>query len=479
MTRAIAITAFYVLCAFVTACDTWEPVTCLPAVREPGVQFTTPATVGSQQTAVPTRLAIYLDATGSIRGFLANDIASAPESSYSRLIRELVDLPSVEPAIQLASAYKFGRRVQSVSWDTLDQARRKPGFYGDTRHAFNQKSRLDKVLVEIEAAVADGQNGDTLWIVGTDLVLTDKEDVGRNSRVVAPLARMLRGGLSIGVLAMKSRFKGRIYDLPFGNGMVNYDHDGYLGYYLLVIGKRESVDYLYRDYLQRKLVGGNDAEVRRFQVFSRRDLTDPIGVSALRTVKAVEMTGATEASEPLIAINEPHHMEIEFDRETPGVAVKFNVSKLLSGQGSTVPALAISSSGWYVLAPKGTCAERWVTDGDEPTGHFGIGERDIEFRVTPDEMAKVAPRDIHYKKADIFIASDVDSDNEQWYRSWSLSESRTPEVTETARQARSENQLVFFPTLNLATVYEELSHVEWEPLRGQKVGELAIAFRKK
>ena len=355
MTRATIISAFCALCVVVTGCDRWETVTCLPQDRgkvEPVVERG--AADSRDKPAPPAQLEVYLDATGSVRGFILQEQSEA-EPIYSRLIREMVDLPSVEPAIQQVSAHKFGVWTEQIEWDKLDQARDDETFYTESAGGFNQKSRLDKVLVEIDKALTNGSD-ETLWAVGTDLVLTDKKDVGRNSRVSGPLVKMLHRGLSVGILAVKSRFKGLIYDLPFEKGMKKYDHDGYLGYYLLMIGKHDHVRYL-QDYLRRKLEGYEPRDYH-FQIFSQNQLFEAVTVDALKSADSVQLNGANASAEPLIAIDTPQRIEFEFDRNIREVAVRFRVSDLVPNSSSLAPRLEIRTSDWFVIAPKGTCKER-------------------------------------------------------------------------------------------------------------------------
>lgn len=475
MTRAIHTGAHCALCVLVAACDNWEPLTCLPPGASENVS--TPAAVDSQaKPTPPTRVTVYLDATGSTRGFVPNGRPSGIEPIYARLIRDLVDLPNLEPAIRLASAYKFGAWVKPIAWDDLDRARHDVAFYGDRDRGLNRESRLDTVMGTIERAATDQSNSNTVWVVGTDLVLTDKEDVGRNSRLTGPLGRIIRHGLSVGILAVKSRFKGPIYDLPFENGKATYDHDGYLGYYLLIIGQNGQVNYLYHDYLARKLAAF-EPKGHRFEVFSRYRLSQPVTVATIGAKQGVQMGEAAAPAEPLIAIELPQHIEFEFDRSTPQVSVRLDVAGLFEDRRS--PRLELKTRDWFVLAPKGVCSERWIPGNRDPTGRFYVVDDGIEFRISKEEMRNIAPKDVHYKQAEIYLAQAVDADTDSWYQSWSLSDFQTPEVTRRSDKARSEKRLIYFPTLNVASVYEELHRVQWEPLRGKKIGEVSLVFRKK
>lgn len=477
MTRAIHTGAYCALCVLVTACDHWEPLTCLPPGASENATVSAPATVKPQtKPTPPTRLTVYLDATGSTRGFVHNGHPAGIEPIYARLIRDLVDLPNLEPAIRQASAYKFGAWVKPMGWDDLDQARHDVAFYSDRDSGFNRESRLDMVMGAIERAATNQSNNDTVWVVGTDLVLTDKEDVGRNSRLSGPLGRIIRRGLSVGILAVKSRFKGPIYDLPSENGKASYDHDGYLGYYLLIIGENEQVNYLYHDYLARQLEDF-DPNGHRFKVFSKNRLSQPVTLATIGLKQGVQMRKASAPAEPLIAIEIPQLLEFEFDRATPQVSVRLDVSGLFEDRRS--PRLAVKTRDWFVLAPKGRCSERWIPGTQDPTGRFYVVDDGIELRISKAEMRNIAPNDVHYKQAEIYLARAADADTDSWYQSWSFSDFQTPEVTRLADEARSENRLVYFPTLNVASVYEELHRVQWGPLRGKKIGEVSLVFRKK
>ncbi len=471
--------AYCVLCVLVTACDNWEPLTCLPPGAAESGSVSTPAAVDSQaKPTPPTRLTVYLDATGSTRGFVHNGRPGGREPIYARLIRDLVDLPNLEPAIRQASAYKFGAWVKPIGWDDLDQARHDVAFYSDRDRGFNRESRLDTVMGAIERTASDQSNSDTVWVVGTDLVLTDSKDVGRNSRLSGPLGRIIRRGLSVGILAVKSRFKGPIYDLPFENGKATYDHDGYIGYYLLIIGENEEVNYLYHDYLARTLKDF-DPDGHRFEVFSKDRLSQPVTLAPIGAKQGVQMREGAAPAEPLIAIETPQHLEFEFDRSTPRVSVRLDVSGLFEDGRSLAPRLEFKTRDWFVLAPKGVCLERWIPDQRDPTGRFYVVEDRIEYRNSKEEMRNIAPKDVHYKRAEIYLAQAADADTDSWYQSWSLSDFQTPEVTRRSDKARSEKRLVYFPTLNVASVYQELHRVQWEPLRGKKIGEVSLVFRKK
>jgi hypothetical protein len=109
-------------------------------------------------------------------------------------------------------------------------------------------TRLDMVL---DAVAASDDN--TLSVVATDLFLSDRDLIGstfgtmRNS-----LQRMLRGGKSIGVMAISATFNGVIYDLP--GKKTKYTYQGKRPFFLLLIGSNDRKILKVEKIIERQLL---------------------------------------------------------------------------------------------------------------------------------------------------------------------------------------------------------------------------------
>ncbi len=169
----------------------------------------------------PIELDVYLDATTSMEGFVGR------ESEYGEFLYALeAALTSRWPEADVRY-FRFGTRVDSIGRDTFLTAREDPAFYRVP--GLFERTNIDSVLVRT--------GSDRVAVVVTDLF----QDEGDTNALVRQVKeRVFEQGLAAGLLAVESRFAGRVYDAPGGPyafASTPGDPATYRPFYALLVGR--------------------------------------------------------------------------------------------------------------------------------------------------------------------------------------------------------------------------------------------------
>lgn len=209
--------------------------------------------VGASGNAV-----VYLDGSVSMQGFVRLD--RGEQALYIDTVlglRQVLEQVAGETALN-----SFGTGIHRLDPTELI-ASTHPEFY-----VCNQvnKSGCDTRLDMVLAAVATSDDN-ALSVVATDLFLSDGDWIGstfgtmRNS-----LQRVLRGGKSIGVMAITAAFNGVIYDLP--GKKAKYNYKGKRPFFLLIIGSNDQKILRVEKIIEKQLLTDVPPERYRFALFS-------------------------------------------------------------------------------------------------------------------------------------------------------------------------------------------------------------------
>lgn len=184
---------------------------------------------------------VYLDATLSMKGFIVPEATSYYQQT----------LPLLESSVERGwpggqvSFYKFGTKINALSnRQHLDAVH--PNFYSDSD--YNLKTYIENVI--------DAANTSNLTIIVTDL-FQDKVDVNLLTGKLKD--KYVSQRLAVGVVGIKSEFKGSVYDVGQNNYSFDYeshndDPASFRPFYLIALGKHADIehyfDVLYKSGLQ-------------------------------------------------------------------------------------------------------------------------------------------------------------------------------------------------------------------------------------
>jgi hypothetical protein len=239
-----------------------QPLSCaLPAIS-------TEATARLKQTP-SIQLSLLLDGTPSMQGY----VNGLPDSRYNKTLRLIDSASSTGWNSATTKYYRFGTQKQTIDRDTFLKAQL-PAFYQGG--ADFSTSRIDTAL----SNPAENQ----LSLVVTDLYQKDA-DVRLVQNLLAQ--RYLSQGYAVGILAVKSEFKGTVYDVGISNQNFEYATPGkpakaFHPFYVILLGSYGNINHFF-DQLQRN---GLSAVENEFVIFS------PQPVEQAATLDANEVKSA-------------------------------------------------------------------------------------------------------------------------------------------------------------------------------------------
>ncbi|WP_404785102.1 hypothetical protein [Altericista sp. CCNU0014] len=208
-------------------------------------------------------LSFLIDGTLSMQGYV-NDL---PDSRYSKTLRLMDSASSTGWNSANTKYYRFGTKKQPIDRETFLKAQL-PVFY---------QSGSDFSTSRIDAALADPADN-RLSLVVTDLYQKDA-DVRLVQNLLAQ--RYLEKGYAIGILAVKSEFKGTVYDVGISNQNFGYSTSGQTSrafhpVYVMLLGSYGNINHFF-DQLQRN--GLNDVE-HEFVIFSPQPVAEAAVLNA-------------------------------------------------------------------------------------------------------------------------------------------------------------------------------------------------------
>lgn len=168
---------------------------------------------------------VYLDATLSMRGFTETDTFSYYQQTIPLLESSIINTLKGEKVF-----YKFGNKSEVLNGRDFLLSQ-KPAFYGDAN--FNTKTLIENVL--------ENANPQNLTVVVTDL-FQDNADVNQLSEKIK--TKYITSNLAVGVLGIKSQFKGVVYDVGSNNYSFPYqstDESTYRPFYILTFGSHANI----------------------------------------------------------------------------------------------------------------------------------------------------------------------------------------------------------------------------------------------
>lgn len=178
--------------------------------------------------------AIMVDGTLSMQGY----VTLGTSTQYGKALQLLDSISSTAWAGTGSTVkyFRFGTKQQEINRQGFRQSLT-PGFY-----------RVEKGLevAEIDKLIRTPKDNDLTFIV-TDLYQKDA-DIALVQGAINK--NYLRNGYAIGVLALRSEFKGNVYDVGTANQNFAYDTtrlkpDKYHPFYILILGKYGNIRYFY------------------------------------------------------------------------------------------------------------------------------------------------------------------------------------------------------------------------------------------
>jgi hypothetical protein len=230
------------------------------------------------------QLSLLLDGTPSMQGYV-NDL---PDSRYGKTLRLIDSASSTGWNTVTTKYYRFGTKKRTIDREIFLKAQL-PAFYQGGNDF--STSRIDAALID----PADNQ----LSLVVTDLYQKDA-DVRLVQNLLAQ--QYLSKGYAVGILAVKSEFKGTVYDVGISNQNFGYATLGktakaFHPFYVILLGSYGNINHFF-DQLQRN---GLSAVEHEFVIFSPQ----PVAQAAALNSGEIKSTPRKDILQPK-ALNDRH-----------------------------------------------------------------------------------------------------------------------------------------------------------------------------
>ncbi|MFH0992059.1 MAG: hypothetical protein V1799_18795 [bacterium] len=189
---------------------------------------------------------VFYDATLSMQGFVNLGITT----DYARTVDRIEGSITTGWPNATVTFYRFGTTIRELTGREQKNVV-KPAFYNEPD--LRGVTSMEKVI--------DGASTERLTIIVADL-FQDDADV---TQLVNKLKdRFLPKDLSVGLLGIKSEFRGTVFDV--GINRDRFDYDGQRPFYILMIGKHRDIEHLHRSLDIRIL---NELPTKNFVILSR------------------------------------------------------------------------------------------------------------------------------------------------------------------------------------------------------------------
>lgn len=474
------------LTLLLSACGDDRP-SCLPPVS-PDRPITPP--IDAPPRPGPVRL--YLDGSGSMRGFVGNTGPSPYREVAHAMLGSLRRSASEFEVFRFAAGIERRDYSDRLAADILDASfySSKPALGANPKQIPAGETHLHDVLKQAAAQPT------VTTVVVTDLFLSAAEvHGGENSPLRQALADILHKGMSIALVGIQAPFTGRIYDLATTRESIKFTN-GQRPFYILLIGNDAQVRTLYAT-LQAEVLGTPVMGPHHSTFFSPRALP------ASGWVPRLELnTGTREATLLAKSAASEAPFQIAVGRRGGGASIALERqdgdSAWFAGQ-AVVPdvrrATLKNILHFYTTGRHG-CENGWVEDDERP-GLVELGQVQpdrLSFNVMREPAATFGfrPKVAYVLDTTVtFPSLHAAPEARQWIKDWSYD--ATHEAALLKRVAQREEQRekqqqvqrpsakaeppssepILFPTLNL----ESLGDLMVQITKDQHSSERIHAFR--
>jgi hypothetical protein len=174
---------------------------------------------------------VYLDGTPSMAGYVAS-----PSSAYLEALKQLQQALSTAWPQPQVNYFRFGETVFPMT-SVTDPDPRLPGFYQGGQGLTT--ATIDTAIAASAQAEAKSKSQNQLTVIVTDLY--------QKAATIDPILKQLNQkylgkDLAVGVVGVRSQFRGAVYDVGAANASFTYQ--GEHPVYILVLGKYGDVSHL-------------------------------------------------------------------------------------------------------------------------------------------------------------------------------------------------------------------------------------------
>lgn len=194
----------------------------------------------SPSPSTPLDIALHVDGSGSMLGYV-----TIPNSRYIRTLESL-DTILTGQGPRDNQTLKYYR-----SGGTENQTLNRQEYRKATTSEFYDGTLFPKVSSQLDKAITSPNQNDKILVFVTDLDQNDGDFSNLVDQIDKTYLRNQSGKYSVGILAIKSEFKGTVYTTePQNYADFKYNTEGknknkYRPFYVIMIGNKSDINYYY------------------------------------------------------------------------------------------------------------------------------------------------------------------------------------------------------------------------------------------
>ena len=385
---------------------------------------------------------IYIDKTLSMQGFV-----NVSSSEYVRVLRRISHVAQNAWANSSSDYYGFGKKVEEKPFSNNNaKAAEKADFYPS-----NPPDYLQNALIQTAIPSLENNSKDHITIIVTDLY----QERAEIEDVKTLLKNYLKQGYAVGILGIKSKFKGTIYDIGIVTEgqkpqKITCNQVCQHPFYVILLGKYNNIKNFY-DALQLDLQGIQD---KKFVVFNSqlvdKLLLDIRNNSNFSQAKNIKPRNSIQKGSVRIKI--------------PGDSDWIQRLEIKGGQQGiqTIKHTPPYSKLLYTLD-----IEAWTKNFKLATYNTG-GESDISNQFFSLKLPKIS--DVQAEEGKLELEANLETNKmyngiysitvnlipqklktEPWWESWSFNESQIPGIISKKDATKTYNLLPFLSDLKMIT----------------------------
>jgi hypothetical protein len=467
-------------------------ITCIPD----GAGIEPAGSKWSGASAPPTSIDLYLDASGSMIGFLPDELKKPPRQprkesqairaqvTYETVLRGIHEfLDNVAPPGKGKDYYRvfaFDTKFCDLPNFNFDQPLKADFFNGSKvacKKSDNSRTDLGPTLSNIQKehvtyrgnqAIGDP---DRFSIILTDLILPGKGQPGDIPEDFRPADTIIRSGLAVAVLGIRVPFNGPLLDVPNRPAFT-----GYLPLYMVIVGAPDRISYfvdkLRAETLKSEWKGDRwNPEMVQYHLFMR----DRVQTGGLDGVLRANARNVEQSPKPLISSEATTVRSFLISAQTQSadlVPAEGSAGLAPMPQGTWPLDMDVKARTWVFEAEGSPCAAGWKSFPKEPL-RAEMRTRENALRISGFDNPGIVS-DLTYVThlESIFRKGGEPQWPPSWRADWSLDD---------AKDATKHLGEIQFPTLNLRTVLYTLerSAISSSTLEQPQALKFNMAFRKK
>lgn len=471
-TNIIPLLLVFLFCLLTPACNPPIPDS-LPGPDAPLRSGTNPQPNEKKAAQPISKLSIYLDVSGSMEGYVVRrkgtpkhevrykDTLSRLDAIANQMDFEKQYFQVGTEIIKIENNDDFIEKATELHQINIDEQRVHTFYDND----YNDDSKIDEALNK--AAEQKDENAVSIFI--TDLVLSEDSVSFGTGATAQPLCKSLGKGLGVGIIAVKSRFCGKVYDLPIPTG--KYYLNGWRPFFILLVGKPRHVEFLYEKLKDPYI---EQTEDWHFVLFSPAPPDRPISMDRIIEQGGVECLQGVISPAWLCDCSFPEKAQFFLEDGHEGVALHADLSDACKPWRPVISCMEPIAQSCWVYDPAAGQQNGWTELPSVSLASCSCNDLNLEIFLFQKGLQAFPPKKTCFYRMELGIgALSLQSPGFQWISEWSKTgeEIKTLIVSKTAFD--------FFPAMNFQLLCKSLCDFLSREMQGEPAGDISLVFCRK